>query len=183
MTLRLTTKKMLAWTAALTAVSAGALGYALYSFDAQNRSVIALASDLEKFERADKQLSSTRSTLNQAEPDLGKMEGYYIAADGVADFVSRIEALARENRLSIEVEGLEAKEVDKQTKGFQEKLMLRIETNGSWLDTYRFLRLVELLPYKAVLESVSVARSDERQASSTAAVWKGHFLLGVVKLK
>lgn len=177
MAIRLTTKQAFLWLVGIDAALAALYGVAYWRLGVLNDGVRELTAQVSGYAATDASLSSLQANLNETKAEVAKIDGYYISQDGVVQFVGLVESLARQNGLKIEVQSLEAQE-DKSTKAFQEKVALRLQTTGSWANTRKYVELVENLPYRVVIESMSAEREEQAPPS-----WKTNLVITALKLK
>jgi Tfp pilus assembly protein PilO len=182
MKLKFSTKHILGIVLALDVALVGAYGYAFWLLREQNLKISALNQEVDAQTATDLALSSLQKMLAEAENKVEKIDSFYIAADGVVGFIETIESLAEQSGVTIEVEGVEAQEVDKASSAFQERVTLRIEARGQWSDIYRFILLVENLPVNAKINGSNLERLDSPDPGGRHE-WKGEFSVSALKLK
>lgn len=124
--------------------------------------------------------------LKDIQPDLDKLSSRLVASEGAVPFIDTIETLARETGLAITTQSISQAQAPEGADTF-ERLQLVLSTDGSWSSTYKFLTLLETLPYKITLKSTSFTREDAGTAtvstSTKAKNWKSSFIVDVLKHK
>ncbi|HVS79367.1 MAG TPA: hypothetical protein VHF05_00090 [Candidatus Paceibacterota bacterium] len=130
-------------------------------------------------------LSSLQSTFTKTDDDAKAIDSHFVPANGVVDFITEIESLGKDSGLSLTVNNVDAADIDKASSAFEERLSLRVETEGTWADTEQFIGMVENLPVGISIDGASLdALKDEEGVSAGAPThWKGEFQLSVLKLK
>jgi Tfp pilus assembly protein PilO len=187
MTLHFSTKKLLVAVAVLDACAIGGYFFALNSLWAQNGEAQDVSAQVSSYSDTNAKLSSLQFSLKSAEQGMKEVNEYYIPADGAVDFISVIETLAKTRGLTISVDSVDTSDVDAGTKDFQERLVLRLKTEGSWAETEQFLQLIENLPYNVYIEGADLSKIDVSAvggiAKTGAVHWKGEFQVSALKLK
>lgn len=186
MILHLSTKKLLIILSVADVLAIGAYGYGFNLLLDQNRHVAEAADQVSSFSLKNDNLSSLQSALVNAEQGMKEIDEYYIAPDGAVDFIDIIESIAKNRGLTVSVGSVETSDVDKDTKDFQEHLVLRLKTEGSWANMGQFLRLIENLPYNAYITEAELTKLDPtgtQNAGKSPARWRGEFVITALKLK
>lgn len=179
---RLSTKVVLAMLAALDVALVGAYSFAFWMLRAQNLEVAALNAEVDVYTATSIELSDLQSRLAKVQSGVQKIDTYLIGQEGAVDFIGELEGFARGAGLEIKVNTVEAQEIDKDLKGFMEKVLLRIEVQGDWHEVERFVALVETMPQRVSIDSAQIdhiAAENPGEASS----WKGSLIVAAFKLK
>lgn len=119
--------------------------------------------------------------LEEIRPERTALEFRYVSSDGTVGFIESLESLATSNHLSRTVGSVKLEpgdEKDKAPEGY-EWLRLNLTTDGGWEDTYRFLELLESLPYKMSIDAASLNVSKQEKGLA----WEGRYFLSVLKQK
>ncbi len=136
--------------------------------------------------RTAEQLAATEARKNLEDsiekigPEIDHLSSHILNQDQIVGFIEDIESRARKLNLKIEVQS--AEERNHETLDKYKILELTVKTDGSWNNTYRYISLLESLPYKSTLGMVSLAASSQ-QGSSTQAIWAGSYKLSVLRSK
>ncbi len=129
---------------------------------------------------------SLKLFLSTSGSDIDKLSSRIIPREGTVSFLEMIEKNARDIGLVASVESVNVGEAPTLPADF-EILKLKISTEGSWGDTYRFLSLLETLPYKITINTVEVRQRGEggpsETSSNNSALWIGEFSFNVIKYK
>ncbi len=78
--------------------------------------------------------------------------GLLVEEEAVASFIGDIEELARRARVSLDVRNVDLKSADAPFS----TLLLTLQFGGSFVDTYRFLSLIETLPRAVSIDVASL---------------------------
>ncbi|MSU45458.1 MAG: hypothetical protein EXS47_02415 [Candidatus Zambryskibacteria bacterium] len=96
-----------------------------------------------------KNFSSVKSLVTDTKSDRDKLALYFVEKDGVADFISSVEKLARAHALDFNVLSIGVEDIlIVHASSTQSYLKLKLATKGSWTDTMYFYMLLENLPFK-----------------------------------
>ncbi len=131
-----------------------------------------------------------RSLIKDTEPDVQKLSTRFISSEGSVAFIDTIESLGRETGITVSTESIKVIE-SKDDKDIFETLELVLTTQGPWSNTYKFLALLETLPYKLSIHNTAFTRHDETVVNLSTTTkptakkytWKSSFILNVLKHK
>lgn len=140
-----------------------------------------------------------------------KINSYFVGGDEAVSLIEEIEDEARETGVSLFIRSAvtepfmqAATPGESPTESSKiEIIRLKIETTGNWKNTLRLVSFIEHLPYKVVLEDVSLAKlsagasgangsdllpvsqkgSSAKALASSASSWRGSIELTVLKHK
>ncbi len=151
-------------------------GYKVAGYELQQQKLI---SELE----ADRSL---KKFLTTSGPDIEKLSSRIVSRDGTVAFLEMIEKTARDTGLVINTKSVNVTAVPTHIEEF-ETLNLVLSTEGTWNNTYRFLSILETLPYKVIISGVEVRQLGEDVPSEGISVgttpWSGSFTFNVIKYK
>lgn len=183
----LSTKKLLIVLIIGDLIAIGGYVFGLNYLLGLNEQISVLAAQVSSYSATNENLSSLQAALNKAEEGMKEIDEYYIAPDGTVDLISIVESIAKSRGLSISVGSVDSSDVDKATKDFQEKLVLRLKTEGSWAATEQFLQLVDNLTYNVHIDAADLTKLDPQLGlpgtKQGPVRWKGEFQLTALKLK
>lgn len=139
-------------------------------------------------------LTSQSSTIKLAKESISQtvdlrtqVDGYFIAKEGEVSFLNSIQALAGTMGLSPELT-VDIKPLESTPDVFEE-LHLGVTVEGLWTDVVRFEALLELLPYKVVVNEVALTKNSEtvqadpKKSVIAKSAWRGDFKISVLKFK
>ncbi len=128
-----------------------------------------------------------KALLSGVGPDLDTLKTRVVDANGTVPFINSIEALARQAGAKVNIDSVSVGPASAEGDSF-EQLNLAVSTQGSWSQVGTFLAMIESLPYKVEIPSVSLTQGafSEAQGSTTSKTviqWKGSYTLSVLKNK
>ncbi|OHA17993.1 MAG: hypothetical protein A2664_01440 [Candidatus Taylorbacteria bacterium RIFCSPHIGHO2_01_FULL_46_22b] len=112
------------------------------------------------------------------------IDAYVLTDDDVVEFIEGIEKLTARSGVDGQVNTVMTVLYDGVDKSLWEGLSVTIASSGSWAETYKFLSLLEQIPYKSALIRSSikfVEQKDSKAPKSTE--WVSDFTLLVLKHK
>ncbi|MBA3550846.1 hypothetical protein H0W32_01395 [Patescibacteria group bacterium] len=151
-------------------------GHKVAGYELQQQKLI---SELE----ADRSLKQFLATSG---PDIEKLSSRIVSRDGTVAFLEMIEKIARDTGLIIDTESVNVAASPINIEEF-ETLNLVLSTRGTWSNTYRFLSILETLPYKVTITGAEINQLEEGVLSEGISVsttpWSGSFTFNVIKYK
>lgn len=129
-----------------------------------------------------------KNLLDEVKPDVITLKTRIIDKGGTVPFINSIEALGRQSGAKANINSVG---VSPATEGDSyEQLNFSVSTEGSWSQVYTFLSMVESLPYKVAIPTVSLSQSLYSEAgvasttkAKTVTQWKGAYTFSVLKNK
>ena len=155
-------KRMLAISAALFVLSAGAYGALAFSVSAEIDEARAISAEVEKGQEEESAALAVKKLLRDIEPDIRRMERYFFTEEEAVDFLETIERAAASAGVSLQLLA-----VGKTEEG---GLSVRFDMFGDWKNQYRFLLLLEALPARVVIRDISLTYTPESERGS----WRGN---------
>ncbi len=105
---------------------------------------------------------------------------FFLTSDRVVDFLEELEHLATSTNLESQTNSV----TDASWEGLEsskwEALSVSLSTKGSWQNSYRFLGLLERLPYRSSITRVTLQKIEEEKGSAS---WQADISLLVLKQK
>lgn len=142
-----------------------------------NEEVSTLQNQLDIEVRQDQRLRSMKQLLADLEEELTMIDTYFIAPDGVVDFLEELESFGRIANTSVEVTSVGIEDEEGTASLPYNRLRVEFVSEGSWTSLVRLVSLLETLPF-----GVTINRSQlERLPNST--IWQGHISFIVLKRK
>jgi hypothetical protein len=96
--------------------------------------------------------------------DIDRLMSRLVQKDGTVAFIDMVESHAKNSGVSVLVENVDVRKSATDVEGYQ-SLHLNVKTQGSWEGTYRFLSVLESLPYKITIESADI-RNEVRETAT-----------------
>lgn len=188
-----TTKKIFMTMILLNVVIFGVYGYIYWNIVQESHTITELQVQSNEYQAKNDALRSVKISLDENQDFISQIDTFFIAKDGVVNFINTLERLGQSTGLKINIQSVSV-EQGSDPKDFKEGLKLKIETEGSWQDSSRFLSIIENLPYRVVVNSASVILNGSSEAIlfkdgefsrkvGPEEVWKWTFDITVLKLK
>jgi hypothetical protein len=168
----------------LLVLAAGGVVYGMFWLIRHNiQETVRVENLVQERQATESTTKALREFVNEVEGDLATLESRIVPANEAVKIIELVESLAKKERLSVEVQAEDQEYAP--SKEELKLLALVIRTQGAWSSTYRFLSMLESLPYKTSLKSVTIQHiSAQRQnASSTIPSWAGTYRLEVLQYK
>ncbi len=167
----------------LNLIAAGAYLYAFMGIQQKERYTAKLATDITTLAAQKENLKSAKKNVSETAAARDLLDGYFVPKDGVVKFLNLLQSLGTENHLLLKVTsvGIAAAPL---SPDILEMIDVHLEVSGAWSDVSRFAALIETLPFKVYLNTVSLAKSSEvATTGKPSPTWKGTLNIGVLKLK
>ena len=154
----------------------------------ENKQVISIAEQISNKLNQNKRNEISENIITKNQIDISKKNSYFVNGDRVVGFIESIESLGRQSGIVATIDNIQAEDFSFSSAEATSSLMklqnlhLRIKTEGSWAGTYKFASLLESIPQKSALESVSFVKNDDSEKPKNSA-WRGEFNLTAVVIK
>lgn len=186
------TKKVLILCIVLNVVIFVVYGFLYYDIGSQNKKASVLLGQVNSDMQKNDTLRAIKVSLNQNKDFISQIDSFFIAPDGVVNFISLLESLGKKAGVKLSI-GSVSVVPEGGAKDFKENLSLRLDMSGSWENIYYFLSLLQNQPYRIMFDNASVSLEGAADAikftdKGTARVrgqnevWKGAFSIRVLKL-
>lgn len=162
----------------------------------KNQDTSTLLNNAERDLKKDEFLRVAKFSLDQNRAEVEKLDTFFVAKDGVPNFIEYIEGLGKESGVALSIGNVSVEPDTKNKDDFKEILRLKVEMLGSWQELFTFLSIIENLPYRVQIDNVSFAvdASEEAlffggEASTTNSSlsggnqWKGFIEFTLLKLR
>lgn len=150
-------------------------GFLFFEIKNKNNEISTLHNQLDVEVRRDQRLRSIKQLLSELHVEVTEIDDYFVATDGVVDFLEALEALGRVSGASVEVNSVSVIESDPAIP--YEHLRVEFYTEGRWSTLTQLLSLLETAPY-----GVIVSRSQVERVPNSS-LWQAHIIFQVLKLK
>jgi len=166
-------------------VAAGVLYFTIYfSFVSKMEEVNKLAlknreskSSLDGLQRIENNLTSTLGTADN-------LRTLFIPEESIADFIQVIESLMKERSLVGSVDAVSVSESPELAKVGKQYLQMTLSASGGFNDVMKFEGLLEKLPYKVTIDSVTLNYvAKEKGEVSKGGPWRLVVMQKVVVIK
>lgn len=130
-------------------LSVGIYGYFFYALKSTSRTAANLETEVKSLQAQESEIGVLRKNLAATEESRAKLVSYFIQTNDIVPFLETVESYGRGVNVSTEFE--DVKVVDKPTS-----IVLTVVGKGSFANIYRFVSLVEAIPYEISVQSASV---------------------------
>jgi hypothetical protein len=148
-------------------------------------------------------LKSLHNAATNTSDEKDKISSYIVQGGDSVSFITNMENLASSQGVQYATDKIETKNTPDLDTSNKELLSVTFSVQGNWSAVYKFLRLVESMPYAFILERVTLTtdksgsmlsfKSDQRSSASSTTVdtvgsmqsgiWKMVLVFNVVKVK
>ena len=120
--------------------------------------------------------TETQKKIKEISEKLNEVSSYYVQPDGSVSFIEMIDDLGRKNNLDITINSvdIDSTGADKTV----ELLKLKISTEGSWNNSFKFLTSLENLPFKISVDESSLKKNQGEKGD----IWSGSFSFTALKI-
>ncbi len=147
------------------------LGFSIYQIRGENEETSLLLSAIEKRAEEDALVQSIKSLQKSAEAEILTLEEATISEAELVSVIEKLEEAGRALSLNLEVVSVDKIEDD------MPRVLLALESEGSWQKNFLLLSALEELPYKAVLSEATLSKEGSNwrtRATLTLYLYNGH---------
>jgi hypothetical protein len=148
---------------------------ALYMLSQKKVALTELASQIAMTKARENELTALARIVESTRTERAELHTRILTEEGVIDFLSLIETLAKEQGVALVTDTLTVGEMSPQFESLNVKLSL----SGSYEKVLHVLEMFETLPYQASVVRTSFSNSEPKQGSG----WQADIELEVTKLK
>lgn len=123
------------------------------------------------------QLASLVRLVDETAPERTELTSRVLTEEGMVDFLSLVETVAKEQGVKLTTDSLTVKDVSARF----EQLDVQVSFEGSYDAVTHVLRLLEVLPYQSSIASVVVTRTEVTEEGADA--WNAAVEFSVTKFK
>lgn len=110
-------------------------------------------------EKAQREAQTIRNIQISAADDLEAFEKIILTDEKLVPLIENIEETSRILRLDLEITSVEK---SLESEGEPQIIRMAINVEGAWSDIYNFLKAIESLPYRIMIEQVSLEKSGTK---------------------
>ncbi|MFQ5661916.1 MAG: type 4a pilus biogenesis protein PilO [Candidatus Paceibacteria bacterium] len=154
----------------------------------KNNSISLLTNEVDSVLQKEIKLRSVKQIIKDTKDDRVKLDSYFVADDEIINFIEMIETLGVNSGAEVEVINVsvdtENEKVVNKNK-ISELLNINFKTEGSFVEMFHFLSMLEKLPFKIEISQVNFNKVSNEiiGADKSLEPWKGYFNITAVKLK
>jgi hypothetical protein len=149
-------KNILSFCIAIALFCIGGLGYFFMYFTIT--SVVAetstILAEVDKAEEKNQELVTLKKTISTSEEDRQTLSSYFVTDDTIVIFLENLEALGATSNTEVKISSVTQNTEDK-------KLSVAISSVGGFGNVFRFLELIEQVPYATEVKTLSLATRDD----------------------
>jgi hypothetical protein len=172
-------------------VSVGIYCYVFIKIFQENRLVAELNGQIEKLTAEKKDFIRLTEKVSETEAARDKIQSYFIPMDGMVGFLNGLQDIGKGNNLEIKINSVNVITDTSTTTSIFETVSMTSEVVGAWQDVYRFVTLVELLPFGVSINGVNLERTSsdflpstsQKKSDPKVSLWRGTVDISVLKLK
>ena len=138
-----------------------------------------LSWEAEQKVKQEQEIKNLANSINGLTLQTGKIDLYFVPIDGEVNFIDRLENIAKSQKLDVETSSVIIDSPKSLRAEKFEYLVLRLKTEGSWYNTYKFLSIIPNLPYKITIDKVDMTLKSDSE--SIPHLWQGSFTVRVLK--
>lgn len=144
-----------------------------------NAEVSEIQAKIDSQGNKDAALRLSGKSLVETQAERSSLVSFFVAEDGPVSFIENLETLARSTGALIKIDSLS---IDALSNQRFEKLSVRVEAIGPWNSVYKFLILVENMPYAVNISRVLISE-DTDASNKTSGKWRLEMSFDVLKFK
>lgn len=144
-----------------------------------------IAFDIEKVQASHKELESLEQNIGSTKDERDRLLQVFLSSDSTVDFIDNIEVLARNIGVGFNVKTIAEREDGVLVEAGKGLVLFSVEVDGSWDEVTHFLKMLENLPYKSSVETVSVSSKVKtgEGVNLPTSFWEGVVTFSVVSTK
>lgn len=146
------------------------LVYGVYDIRKKNQKTSELLQQADKIAHEDVEFQSIRSVLGGIKEDIEEFNKFTLTEPGVVPMVEKIESAGRKLGLETNTTSISVAKPDgaaSSTEGVK-KIKIVVETKGTESATLTFLRSLESLPYRIMIDESSIIQEEGGWRSRTS---------------
>ncbi|MBT3282845.1 hypothetical protein HON59_01515 [bacterium] len=179
-----TTKQVLTFTAILAIVSVTFYVLFFNNIKEKNNTISAIVNDVDIAVQKETKLKSVKNIIKDTADGREKIDTYFIKDDEIINFIGEVEKIGRDIGVEVEIISVSIGDSKLQQDNVSELLNLDLEAEGSWSRVFRFLTLVEKMPFKVNISTINLEAIYEGESKKySSGIWKGFFSINAIKLR
>ncbi len=133
------------------------LVYVFINIRAENRETAQLSSLTAQSEQEEAATSAIRELRSSAGAEIEAFEQLTLSNERLVPLIESIENMGRALKLSLKIASVEKQDGG---EGAPQIIRMVVEAEGGWSGTFSLLRGIEALPYRVMIDSVSLSKED-----------------------
>jgi hypothetical protein len=138
---------------------ATAVGYYVLFNSIKKKNILIADASLgsQELEAQKSSVKAIQNVLKGSEAEVALIESYFVSEDGAVDFIEYLEGLGREALVNLSIQSVEENK-DSVRVPEKSELKFKIAVQGSWRSVYRFLHILEKIPYHVDISFVDIKK-------------------------
>lgn len=153
-----------------------------FHIESINAGVVQIEREAKVAQAEQEEAQSTQELLENNKEDIELLDSYILPEDGVPSFLSRIESIGSTTGSKVVTQSVSVvsqTNTDEDSSGLEtETVLVAVSAEGSWGSVFHTLSLIENLPLKVEVTSVSFSRNNVTEGS---AAWNATIQTEVLK--
>ena len=134
------------------------LVFGIYDIKAKNKKILELLSEADSASETGELAQSIKTTQTNAGGDLDAFDKLVLTSGKLVPLIESIETAGR--GLGLETKIVSVGKIEDKKQGEPSLIRLVLETQGAWAQTLAFLRAIENLPYRVMIDESSLLEVD-----------------------
>jgi len=179
-------KKILVSLSFLIVVIFGSYYFIYTDIKSRNENTSTLSQEISLQSSKKDYLKSTQKMIESIQTDIDGINNSIVGKEDDIAFIESLEAIARSNGLTIDIDSLLFEEDPKLSPAGLTNFIVKAKITGSWSGTYLFLSQLESLPIRAKItryDFVTSVGPETVETKTTSKVWRSAFEITVLKYK
>lgn len=148
------------------------------------KEIYTMSQNIKNQEAKQTQLSSLQQNLSKSKIGMANLQNFVLVSGGEVGFIKTIEDLAVSSNVKAEIKTAQIEQILGKESAVVENFKVGLDAIGKWSDVIYFLTLIENLPYKTQIVSVSLDKfSDNVAGNVKVPQWLLSIEFSVVKFK
>jgi len=150
----------------------------------KGKEIYTLSQKIRETEAKKEYLLSMKENLSLSKDKAIQLENYILKVGGEVEFIKKIEDMALSGNVKAEIKTAKIEEVSSDSSTIAENFRVGLDAIGSWNDVIYFLTLIENLPFRITINSVSFDKfSDYEIKGQKVSQWLLNLDFSVIKQK
>ena len=164
--------------------------YIFIILSSKNGGVVSLADQIKSVLEERKKQEILDTIIKDNKISIDKVISYFVTGDKVVSFIESIDTISKQSFVSANIDNIQTEDFPSSNSGTSttdnlskmQKLHITIKVEGSWGDLYKFLALLETIPYKTTIDSVSFNKNGVSK-DTPGFPWSSQFILTAIVIK
>ncbi len=130
----------------------------IYKIRKQNEETSLLLTQVEEMAGESASAQAIRSSRNKASEEIERFESIALTEDKLVSTLESIESIGKALSLTTDIVSVEKEEV---TSGNHYKVSLLVETEGEWSSSLQFLKALESIPNRVLVDEVHFEKEED----------------------